>query len=171
MTQVAYVIKDLKATMQEMVKQGIGPFFYTENRVMDDLRYRGVDSKVEMACALGNSGSMQIELIQQLNNAPSIFKDFIDAGHEGVQHVAYWTDDYQGLLDHALSLGYVVVQEGVFAAPEPYEPARFCYFEPPVPGPAIELADTSGMLGPFFTMIRAASQDWDGSDPIRPMPV
>ena len=170
-TQVAYVVKDLEATMHDMVKQGIGPFFYTENRVLDDFRYRGTDSKVEMACALGNSGSMQIELIQQLNDAPSMFKDFIDAGHEGVQHVAYWTDDYQALLDHALSIGYVVGQEGIFGAPEPYQPAPFCYFEPPVPGPAIELADTSGMLGPFFTMIRDAAQGWDGSDPIRPMPV
>ncbi len=170
-TQVAYVIKDLRATMDEWIRQGVGPWFYTEHRVLDDFRYHGVDSPVEMACALGNSGPIQLELIQQLNDTPSMFKDFIDAGHEGVQHIAHWTDDYQGLYDHALSLGYRVGQEGQFAAPAPDPPARFCYFEADVPGTVVELCDTSGMLGGFFTMIREAAVDWDGKDPIRPMGV
>jgi hypothetical protein len=168
--QVAYVVKDLDSTMNQLIRQGVGPWFHTDKRELDDFRYHGIDSVVEMACALGNSGSMQIELIQQLNDAPSMFKDFIDAGREGVQHIAYWTDDYQGLYDHALSLGYRVGQEGQFAAPPPASPARFCYFEADdAGGTVVELTDTSGVLGQFFAMIRDAAVNWDGKDPIRPM--
>jgi catechol 2,3-dioxygenase-like lactoylglutathione lyase family enzyme len=167
MTQVAYVVKDLRATMDQFIRQGVGPWFHVESRVLDDFRYHGVDSPVEMACALANSGPLQLELIQQLNDTPSLFKDFIDAGHEGVQHIAYWTDDYDNAYAEALSLGYKVGMEGKFAGPPP---ARFCYFETDdVPGTVIELAETNEGLGAFFGMIREAAQDWDGADPVRPM--
>lgn len=44
--------------------------------------------------ALANSGPLQIELIQQRNDAPSMYRDFLAEGHEGLQYVAYWTEDF-----------------------------------------------------------------------------
>ena len=35
-----------------------------------------------------------MELIQTRNDAPSMYRDFLQAGHTGLQHVAYWTEDY-----------------------------------------------------------------------------
>jgi hypothetical protein len=29
-----------------------------------------------------------------------------------MQHIAYWSDDYQNLLDNALAAGYTIGQEG-----------------------------------------------------------
>ena len=44
--------------------------------------------------ALANSGPLQIELIQTRNDVPSMYRDFLQAGHTGLQHVAYWTEDF-----------------------------------------------------------------------------
>ena len=49
-----------------------------------------------MSIALANSGDLQIELIQQVNDAPSMYKEFLDAGHEGLQHVAMPTEISRG---------------------------------------------------------------------------
>ena len=53
---------------------------------------------MEMSVALANSGDLQIELIQQRNDAPSMYKEFLDSGREGLQHMSYWTRDYQAPL-------------------------------------------------------------------------
>ena len=61
----------------------------------------------------------------------------LDAGREGLQHVAYWTKDYQALYDHALSLGYTVGHEGQIGG----EQGRFAYFDTQLhPGTVIELS-------------------------------
>jgi 4-hydroxyphenylpyruvate dioxygenase-like putative hemolysin len=96
--QNGYVVRDIRAAMQHWVTVlDVGPWFYIDRVKTDWFRYRGQESGVEMSIALANSGDLQIELIQQRNDAPSLYKEFIDAGHEGLQHLAYWTADYQAL--------------------------------------------------------------------------
>jgi len=117
-----------------------------------------------MSIALANSGDLQIELIQQRNDAPSMYKEFLDSGREGMQHMSYWTGDYQGLYDRALSLGYKVGHEGQIGG----EQGRFCYFDTEGhPGTVVEISDISGGKGKFFARIKQAALEWDGSDPIR----
>jgi hypothetical protein len=50
-----------------------------------------------MSLALANSGHLQIGLIHPRNEATSVYKEFQQAGHEGLQHMSYWTEDYQDL--------------------------------------------------------------------------
>ncbi|MEV0247619.1 VOC family protein [Nocardia sp. NPDC050712] len=117
-----------------------------------------------MSIALANSGDLQIELIQQRNDAPSLYREFLDSGREGLQHIAYWTDDFQGLYDKALGLGYEVGHEGCIGGPQ----GRFAYFDTEKSfGHIIEISDTSGPKGQFFQYIREVAATWDGSDPIR----
>jgi hypothetical protein len=54
-----------------------------------------------------------------------MYREFLDAGREGMQHMAYWTDDYQGLYDRALGLGYRIGHEGQIGG----EKGRFAYFD------------------------------------------
>ena len=56
---------------------------------MADFQYKGQPSPVDISLALANSGTLQIELIQQRNDAPSLYLDFLQAGHEGLQHLGY----------------------------------------------------------------------------------
>ncbi len=56
--------------------------------------------------ALANSGPLQMELIQIRNDAPSMYRDFLQAGHTGLQHVAYWTEDYDADLARLEAAGF-----------------------------------------------------------------
>jgi hypothetical protein len=163
--QNGYVVRDIQAAMKHWVEVlGVGPWFYIEQVKPDYFRHRGVESPIEMSIALANSGDLQIELIQQRNDAPSMYKEFLDAGFEGLQHMSYWTHDYQAIYDRAKSLGYTVGHEGQLGG----EKGRFCYFDTQShPGTVVELSDISGNKGPFFEHIRQVALDWDGSDPIR----
>ncbi|MDO8289101.1 MAG: VOC family protein [Parvibaculum sp.] len=164
-TQNGYVVRDIHAAMDHWINvMGVGPWFYVDRVKTDYFIYHGEPSAMEMSVALANSGDLQIELIQQRNDAPSMYKDFLDAGHEGLQHMAYWTKDYQTVYDRALALGYKVGHEGQIGGAQ----GRFSYFETQAhPGTVIELSDISGAKGKLFEHIRKASIDWDGSDPIR----
>jgi hypothetical protein len=163
--QNGYVVRDIRAAMEHWVRVlGVGPWFYFERVKVDSFRYRGEPSDVEMSIALANSGALQIELIQQRNDAPSLYRDFLDAGREGLQHVAFWTEQYQESYDRALSLGYQVGHEGCIGG----ERGRFAYFDTEFhPGTVLELSDVSGPKGAFFEAVRRAALDWDGSQPIR----
>jgi hypothetical protein len=165
--QNGYVVRDLSAAMDHWINvMGVGPWFYIERVKTDYFRHRGRDSAVEMSIALANSGDLQIELIEQKNDAPSMYKEFLDAGHEGLQHVAFWTTDYQAMYDDALHRGYKVGHEGQIGG----EKGRFCYFDSTGhPGSIIEISDISGNKGRFFDHIRKAALDWNGTDPIRPV--
>lgn len=164
--QNGYVVRDIRAAMDHWINVvGVGPWFFIEDVKTDYFRHRGADSAVTMSIALANSGDLQLELIQQTNDAPSLYKEFLDAGCEGLQHLAYWTNDYQGLYDKALAQGYAVGHEGQIGG----EQGRFAYFDmaAPHPGAMIELSDISGNKGRFFEHIRKAAAGWDGSDAIR----
>ena len=53
-----------------------------------DFQYKGQPSPVDVSLALANAGTLQIELIQQRNDAPSLYLDFLRAGHEGYNTLA-----------------------------------------------------------------------------------
>jgi hypothetical protein len=164
--QMGYVVRDIEGAMQAWVEHGVGPWFYIERVEPDWFRHRGADSPLQMSVAIANSGEVQIELIQQRNDAPSLYKEFLDAGREGFQHISYWTTDYQDLYDTALSRGFAVGHEGSIGG----EQGRFAYLEHPATastGTVIEISDISGPKGPFFAHIREAAAEWDGTEPIR----
>ena len=164
-TQNGYVVRDIRAAMDHWINvMGVGPWYYIERVKTDYFRHRGKDSAPELSIALANSGDLQIELIQQRNDAPSMYLEFLHAGHEGLQHMSYWTKDYQALYDRALNLGYKVGQEGQIGG----EQGRFAYFDTQHhPGTVVEISDISGSKGRFFDRIRQAAADWDGTNPIR----
>ncbi|HEX4587045.1 MAG TPA: VOC family protein [Mycobacterium sp.] len=162
--QIGYVVRDIRASMDNWVANGVGPWFYVDRVQLDYFRHRGADSDLEMSVAMANSGDIQIELIQQRSDAPSMYKEFLDAGREGMQHIAYWSTEYQRLYDEAIAHGYKVVQEGCIGG----EQGRFAYLDTEHDqGTVIEISDISGPKGQFFSYINGAALDWDGSDPIR----
>lgn len=163
--QNGYIVREIQAAMEHWINvMGVGPWYYMDRVKTDYFRHRGEDSSVEMSIALANSGDLQIELIQQRNDAPSMYREFLDGGREGLQHMSYWSTDYQTLYDRALSLGYKVGHEGQIGGPQ----GRFAYFDTEAhPGTVIEISDISGAKGEFFAYVRKAALEWDGTRPIR----
>lgn len=162
-----YVVRDIEAALKHWTEvMGVGPFYYIDRVKCDWFTYRGEPSPVEMSIALGNTGDLQIELIQQRNDAPSMYMDFLNAGREGLQHMSWWTTDYQAAYDRAIAAGFKVGHEGQIGGPQ----GRFVYFDTEThPGTVIEMSDISGAKGKFFEHIRKAAIGWDGTDPIRPV--
>jgi hypothetical protein len=163
--QNGYVVRDIEAAMTHWTQVlGIGPFYYIERVKMDWFRYRGAPSEAEVSIALANTGDLQIELIQQRNDAPSMYRDFLESDREGLQHMSYWTRDYQADFDRFAGMGFKIGQEGQIGGAQ----GRFVYFDTEThPGTVIEVSDISGSKGAFFERIKAAAAKWDGSRPIR----
>lgn len=165
--QIGYVVRDIEAAMQYWSQTlGIGPWFYAPKIVDQNFEYKGKPSPIERSVALANSGFMQMELVQQRNGAPSMYLDFLHAGHTGAQHFAYWTTNFDTDLARLLAQGLMIGMRGSVGAG-----GRYVYFETEFhPGTVIELSEISGPKGTLFRQIREASENWDGHDPIRPFP-
>lgn len=166
--QIGYVVTDIEAAMKHWSEVlGIGPWFYAEKIVDKGFYYKGEPSPIERSVALANSGFIQMELVQQRNDAPSMYLDFLRAGHVGVQHFAYWTTTFDAHMAAATAAGMTVGMGGQVGAN-----GRYVYFECDRgnPGTVIELSEVNGPKGRLFEEIRRASIDWDGRDPIRAFP-
>jgi catechol 2,3-dioxygenase-like lactoylglutathione lyase family enzyme len=166
--QVAYLVPDIEAAMDHWSRVlGVGPWYYNPKVPIRHYHYRGQRYEPHNSVALANAGSLQIELLQTRNDVPSMYRDFLRAGHQGVQHVAYWTESFDADLARAQAAGFEVCMGG-----EVGENGRFVYFEDrsPLPGTTIELSEVAGPKGKLFKLIREAAIDWDGTDPVRAFP-
>ena len=164
--QIGYVVKDIEAAMNQWVRLGVGPWFYMEDVGTTSFSYYGKASAFpKLSIALANSGDMQIELIQQRNDAPSLYLDTLKANGEVAQHIAFWTKDrFDEWCTKLLGEGYVEGHAGRMGENR----GRFAYFlNPKLPGAMLELSESTGGKGEYFEKIRQAHLSWDGSDPIR----
>ena len=164
MRQNGYVVRDIEAAMRHWSEvAGVGPFFFVRKVPIENFHFMGEPSDIELSIALANSGPLQIELIEQRNDAPSMYRDFLAARGEGLQHVAYWTETFDADLARANDRGFQVAQSGNIGAD-----GRFVYFSKEAhPGTVIELSEISGEKGKLFQFIRDSAETWDGNDPVR----
>jgi Glyoxalase/Bleomycin resistance protein/Dioxygenase superfamily len=162
--QNGYVVRDIEAAMRHWIEVlGVGPWFYIERLPVPDFTYKGQPSPVDVSLALANSGPLQVELIQQRNDAPSLYRDFLNAGHEGLQHIGYGTHHFAADLQRLLAAGYAIGQAGTVAGRGP-----FVYLlTESHPGTVVELLDMSSGRDRVFARIAEAARNWDGKDPIR----
>lgn len=162
--QNGYVVEDLEAAARHWAeKLGVGPFFLFPGVEFETVRFRGEDSPIEMSMAIGYWGDLQIELIRPLNDAPSIYRDFRERGLKGLQHVGVLTRDLGADLAALAARGVHPVQDGRAA-----NGTAFAYVDTDFhPGGMVELIEVSPALEKGFAMIKAASVDWDGRNPVR----
>lgn len=159
--QIGYVVHDLEAAATGWAATtGIGPWRSTGLLELDHFVYEGEPSDVEIGIAVAYSGDVQIELIQQFNDAPSMYRDLLDTYGEGVQHVCFYPDDYDAAMDHALSSGMEVGQHGSLWG------IRFAYLRGDG-GRVIELADLPGQVRAGRQKGIDEAVTWDGTDPVR----
>lgn len=162
--QMGYVVPDIEAAMRHWIDVcGVGPWFYFDHYSVSDWNYRGTPyPAIHVSVALSNWGDVQIELIQQRCDTPSMFRDFIAAGGNGLQHWAVWPQNYDEVLGRALGLGFAVAQSGA----TPRGRAAFLT-KGGNDGTVVELSETGQARLEFAARIRDAARQWDGTDPIR----
>ena len=161
--QMGYVVRDMESALEHWIKTcQAGPWFYIDRLPIEGFKYRGQPAAPHISIALANSGEMQVELIQQRDDTPTMYLDFLGRGLEGLQHFSTWPENYDEIYQRALAAGYTVGQES--DSPR----GRFVYFlDEGHPGTVVEMADLTEARRRIFDGVREAAVDWDGSDPIR----
>jgi Glyoxalase/Bleomycin resistance protein/Dioxygenase superfamily len=95
--QMGYVVPDVEAAMRHWVEVcGVGPWFYAERLPLTSFSYGGARyDDIHLSIGLANSGEMQIELIQQRSEHPSMAREFLLAHPKGgLQHWSSWPENY-----------------------------------------------------------------------------
>jgi hypothetical protein len=166
--QNAYVVEDLTEACRRFSDTlGIGPFFRGERHPMRDVRYRGrpAPEPVVIEIALAQAGDVQIELIQQHSPGPSAYRDVFAKGEEGLHHVAVFAGDYAGCRQSLVDAGFEVAMD--IAGLGDYE---ICYVDTTAAfGHMLEIYPEHPALRRLYAFVRAAAEQWDGRDPIRPL--
>lgn len=121
--QVCVVSRDLRRTMEGMVRLGIGPWqvhtFSPDN--VEDMTYRGEPAASTFRLALAFSGTMMWEIVEPVEG-PTIYDEFLEQHGEGVHHVAVdcngveWDERLRLFEEH----GYEMIQSGRFVGRLPY---------------------------------------------------
>ena len=165
--QLAFVLKDLDAALRywtEALK--VGPFVVIEKSRGDrKILHRGLETEVDWSLAFAYMGDVQIEFIYPLNDAPSIYKEFLDSGREGLHHVAYWPENFEAACAHLEANGFTDVcsfymKDGT---------RNVVYYETPAHfGAMVEVVPLTAERTAYFSRIKRLSQNWDGiTRPIR----
>ncbi|MDP6345473.1 MAG: VOC family protein [Alphaproteobacteria bacterium] len=164
--QNGYVVPDIEAAMRHWVEVlGVGPWFAIGELPLREAIYRGRPTDARASIALANSGDLQIELIEPLNDAPSPYGDFLaDCPTGGLHHLSSWPDGaaYDAALERFTAGGGEVVLSGRVGG------TRLAYLDTQAHlGSMFEMAALDDLSIRLFTAIRAAADCWDGGEPIR----
>ncbi len=161
--QMAWVVNDLEEAARRFSRiYGCGPFLMNRHIKLGDPRYRGQPMATDFSTALAQAGEVQIELIVQHDETPSVYRDLHAAGSEGFHHIAVIVPDVALEVERYRALGFEVGFSGRFGT------AEFAYIDTsPAIGHMIEILPDVPMLRGFFGMVRRAGEDWDGSEVIR----
>jgi hypothetical protein len=162
--QMAYVVEDIHAAMAEWVaKLRVGPWFLLDHFSGDEPLYRGRPSTADVSLAMAFAGHMNIELIQPNNDAPSVYREIIDARGYGFHHWGCATGHFDRDLERYRQAGHEVG----FICRVP-SGGRVAYMDTTrqLPG-FVELIELGGAFEPVFSRFYRASIGWDGSEPVR----
>jgi hypothetical protein len=161
--QFAYVVADLQAACHHWIDCfGAGPFFMAPHLKLPHQLYRGAPSTEDCSHALGFAGEINIHLIQQHTDAPSIYRDMYPLGAEGFHHVMFFTDDFPKDRDMLVAMDCPVVEELMSTARIAYVDARARI------GGFIEVYEDNPTIREWFAEWKQIHKMWDRkTDPIR----
>jgi methylmalonyl-CoA/ethylmalonyl-CoA epimerase len=168
LNQIAFVVRDFEKTVLDWaLLTGAGPFYCGDFK-LENFTYRGRPASCHTTVGLGYLGDMQIQIVRQNDDSPSIYKEILDLnpGRSAVHHVLSITDDIDAILERHRTAGIEVAS----------------YVE--ILGMRVAFLDTVDRLGvifeyfqrtafhdDWFRKIHAAHVAWDGKDPLRGHPL
>ncbi len=105
--QNAYLVNDIEKSVVEWDRLfGAGPFSVTQHHKTDWFTYHGTPQEADVSYAFGYLGDIMIQLIQQHDDTPSIYRDMYAPGEEGFHHVAYLVHDFPAERQRLIDLGF-----------------------------------------------------------------
>jgi hypothetical protein len=161
--QLSFVVDDLEQAARRWVDvYGVGPFYVLPATGPRPARYRGEPSELDMQIAVTQAGPVQIELVHQRCDNPSVFRDVYAPGRRGVHHMATMTADYDAALAHYRGLGYEPVTELDAGF------GRVAYVDTMADlGLMTEVVERNDVFTRSLAATARVCAAWDGTDPIR----
>lgn len=154
--QIAYVVDDVRsAALHWSTVHGAGPFFVLDHIAVRDVRFRGQPAEFDHSSAFGQWGPIMVEL---LCDHGGLF-----AGHRGVHHVAHLVPELDVARQWCVDGGH---PEAMYASTATGMPFVF-HDATATLGHYIELYEPKPGVVALYEMVKSASLEWDGTDPIR----
>lgn len=162
--QFAYTVPDIGAALRLYVERfGVGPWYRRGPFTPARARYRGAPTQLTITLARAFHGDTMIEVIQQHDDSPSVFRERIDKVGYGFHHWALATTDIERDIERFAADGYPVAFEDWVPSG-----ARIVYVDATAELPGmIELIEMNDVQEQMYARFHYAAASWDGSDPIR----
>lgn len=163
-TQVAYTVEDIDIAIAGWsANLGVGPWFMRGPFKPANALYRGAPTEMSLTLAMAFSGHLMIELIQQHDEAPSVYRETIERTGYGFHHFGVASDRFDEQAELYVRSGY----ELAFSDLTPLG-TRVGYFDTRggLPG-MIELIEMNEAQERRYTRMHAAAIAWDGTDLVR----
>jgi hypothetical protein len=160
--QIGFLVDDLVEAARQWARvHGIGPF-HVLPRWETPYTYRGEPAVLDAQIAVAQAGPVQIELIHQYDDAPSIYTDLAGEGGCRFHQLSTVTFDYDRTRARYAGLGYEVrgeiVSRGQHVAYVDTRPDFGFYTEVVEATP--EFLEAAGRIS-------RTCATWDGTDPVR----
>jgi methylmalonyl-CoA/ethylmalonyl-CoA epimerase len=158
--QIAFVVEDLDAAVRQWARDlSVGPFFVLSHIPYSEVEFEGAPGALDISAAFAYSGDIQIELIEQHDDAPSVYRDAAGQAVLGLHHAGILSDDLVADEARLVAAGYRRVQRALSQTG-----SEVVYFRGPSPF-LVELIRLPEGAGAFFGQIKQAAQDWDRASP------
>jgi hypothetical protein len=163
--QYAYTVADIDAAIGLYVDRfGVGPWFRRGPFTPPLARYRGQPAEMTITLARAFAGDTMVELIQQHDDGPSVYREMIERrGGHGFHHFAIGTLDLARDLERFAAMNYPVAFEDQVPSG-----ARVVYVDSTADLPGfIEIIEMNEAMQRMYATFRDAAASWDGNNPVR----
>ncbi len=162
--QIAYAVPDLGSAARSWAADiGAGPFFVREHIALVDVVIRGCPGTFDHSSAYGQWGSVMIELVEDHGEGPSPVRDMFPREGSGLHHLAFFVENVDAAVEALQTQGHELAMSARTASG-----LAFCFVDTrPTLGHMVELYEPTPSLRAFYSMVRAAAEEWDGADPVR----
>ena len=158
--QIAYTVADIQEGMRRYTDLlHIGPWFLVGPFVPPEGVYRGAITRMKVSLALAFAGQLMVELIEQHDEEPSVFRETLKArGAHGFHHWAIGARDFEKTVAQYRSRGY----QEAFSDRAPMG-FRVVYFDTShdLPG-MLEIIEMNADAEEGFHKMYQTTQEWDG---------
>ena len=165
---IGYNVENIPSAVAEWGKWGVGPFVVFEHMQFDELTYMGAPCVFDHSTALASFGEVFVELQEVHEAGPPAFAaqlGGVPACANAVNHIAYFSADPVEDSARFEAAGFPLTCRIRLGNHED----RMHYV--PCLGHGIELHSDSPALREMFAWIRAEAETWDGTAPIRTIPL
>ena len=109
---IGFAVRDLETIKSHMLQvYGLEPDRCAVMESSRETRYRGRPADFKLNIIFFKLHNTELEFIQPVSGS-SCYTEFLEKHGDGMHHLCYDVEDFEGVRAHMLSSGYEIIQEG-----------------------------------------------------------